>query len=435
MYGIMTLSPSRLLRALIFSGLLISCLFVTSARAQEIPTEVAVNYSLAAENFKNGDYEAALPYLRWLLKNAPTLYNGERIHRRAVKTYEQLAGATDSTELKIAYLDTALYLLDTTVAKLQDANSEIDVAQWELDHGNFLIAHRGEMPDLKEEAVDYFVKAYNLNPAETDPYYIRLIVQEYARLGMKQEAVDFMDDAEQHFQGNQELLAFFDQVRNQLFKSPEERIAFLESQRLKDSTNVDITRELWDLYRAMDMSEEARAMGDRVLKLDPTSKTYRAVAKTSQENGDYKTALRLYQKALDLASDESAKRDIEYEMAFIYYDTGDLQSARTHARRALSHDPNFGNAYLLIGDVLAKAVQESAFEREDKAVYWLALDYYERAASVDHSVAREASNRIKRYSQYLPTKEEKFFKGWKEGAPYKIDYGRYAWIDESTHVR
>lgn len=431
----MTFSLSRLLRTLTLASLLVVALKVTPSRAQEIPYEVKVNYSLAAENFKNGDYEAALPYLRWLIKNAPTLYNGERIHRRAVKTYEELAGATDDPDLKVAYLDSALYILDTTVAKLQDADAEIDVAQWELDYGNFLVAHRDEISDVKEEAVDHFVKAYNMNPAETDPYYIRLIVQEYARLDRREEAINFMEEAEQHFQGNEELLGFFDKVRNQLFKSPEERMAWLEKQLKDDSTNVDIARELWGIYKALNLSQKAQAMGKRILKLDPTTDTYRSVAKTEQENGNYKESLRLNEKALELANDEKVKRDIEYDIAFTYYDAGNLPAARTHARRALSHDPNFGNAYLLIGDVLAKAVQESSFDREDKAVYWLALDYYERAASVDRDVAKEASNRIRRYSQYMPTKEEKFFKGWKEGDPYKIDYGRYAWVDETTHVR
>lgn len=431
----MTFSNTRLYRMLALIGLLVSSLAVSTTFAQEIPYEVKVNYSLAAENVKNGDYESALPYLRWLLENAPTLYNGELIHRRAVRTYEELAGKATDPDLKAAYLDSALYLLDTTVAKFQDAGAGIDVARWELDYGNFLIAHRHEISDLRQEAVDHFVKSYELNKAETDPYYVRLIVQEYARRDLRQEAIDFMEDAEQHFQGNAELLSFFDDVRNQLFKSPDERIAFLEKQFEKDSTSVQLARELWGLYRGMEYTKKVEAMGEYLLKLDPTVETYRSMAKMKKGNGDYQSSLAFNEKALGLAEDAETKRDIEYEMALTYYDIGNLSSARARARRALSQDPNYGNAYILVGDALAKAVQESAFEREDKAVYWLALDYYERARGVDSSVAAEANSRIQRYRQYMPTPEEKFFKGWKEGDAYTIDYGRYAWINETTRVR
>ena len=442
----MTFSTTIVLRATVLTGLLATSLAVGTGSAQEIPYEVKVNYSLAAENVKNGDYESALPYLRWLLENAPTLYNGELIHRRAVRTYEELAGMAEdpdttnpigarSNALKVAYLDTALHLLDTTVAKFKDAGAEIDVGRWELDYGNFLVAHRHEIPNLEEEAVDHFVKSYELNPAETDPYYVRLIVQEYARRDLRQEAIDFMSNAEQHFQGNEELLTFFDDVRNQLFKSPDERIAFLEGQFAKDSSDVKLARELWGLYQVMEQSEKAEAMGHLILELDPTVEAFRAMAKLKKGNGDYRESLALNEKALGLAEDSDTKRDIEYEIASTYYDTGDLSSARIHARRALTHDANYGNAYVLIGDVLAKAVQESAFEREDKAVYWLAIDYYERARGVDSSVATVANSRIQRYRQYMPTQEEKFFKGWKEGDAYTIDYGRYAWVNETTRVR
>ena len=431
----MTCSTTIVLRALVLTGLFAGSLAVGTGSAQEIPYEVKVNYSLAAENVKNGDYESALPYLRWLLENAPTLYNGELIHRRAVRTYEELAGIAEDPEVKVAYLDSALYLLDTTVAKFKDADAAIDVARWELDYGNFLVAHRHEIPNLQEEAVDHFVKSYELNQAETDPYYVRLIVQEYARRDLRQEAIDFMDDAEEHFQGNEELLTFFDDVRNQLFKSPDERIAFLEGQFAKDSSDVELARELWGLYQVMEHSEKAEALGHLILELDPTVEAFRAMAKLKKGNGDYRQSLALNERALALAEDSETKRDIQYEMASTYYDTGDLSSARTHARRALSHDANYGNAYILIGDVLAKAVQESAFEREDKAVYWLAIDYYERARSVDSSVATVANSRIQRYRQYMPTQEEKFFKGWKEGDAYTIDYGRYAWVNETTRVR
>jgi hypothetical protein len=78
----------------------------------------------------------------------------------------------------------------------------------------------------------------------------------------------------------------------------------------------------------------------------------------------------------------------------------------------------------------------AAFEREDRAVYWLAADYYDRAAARGSAAeAAQARSRLAQIQRYMPTAEEKFFKGWTAGDPYTIDYGCYTWIGESTRVR
>jgi hypothetical protein len=146
----------------------------------------------------------------------------------------------------------------------------------------------------------------------------------------------------------------------------------------------------------------------------------------------------LYEEALASVPDAApgtTRRDIEFKMAVSNYELGRLESAKLHAVRAINEDKKYGSAYILIGDILVKAVSESEFERKDKAVYWLAMDYYEMAASVDPSVRESARDKVERYKAYMPTDEEKFFAGWHTGEEYAVDYGRYTWVDETTEVR
>ena len=423
------------IRLATLAGLIVA-LAASSLSAQEIPYEVKVNYSLAAENYKNEDYEAALPYLRWLLINSPTAYNGERIHRRAVNTYATLATESEDEALQTAYLDSALTLLRTAPTTLKEAGSSFNEARWELDFGNFIERYGNQIADLEDESVDHWVKAYELDPAGLDPYYVRRIVEGYAALDMAGEAADIMDDMEQHYAANAELMTFFDEMRNELFKSPEERIAFLEGELAEAPEDVDLVRELFGIYGAMGMAAKQEEMGAKLLELDPSTETYIELADLKADNADYDAALELYQSAIDLAGEDGElKRDLEFKMAETNYDMGRLQSARTHARNALRLDRSFGQANLLIGDVLVKAVQDSEFEREDRAVYWLAMDYYERAGSADPSLRQRANQKVQQYRQYMPTKEDKFFQGWNEGDEYAINYGRYSWVNETTHVR
>jgi tetratricopeptide (TPR) repeat protein len=423
------------IRQLAIAGFVLLLTSVTT-KAQEIPYEVKVNYSLAAENFKNEDYNAALPYVRWLLTNAPTVYNGERIHRRAVDTYAALSSAAEDEALKAAYLDTALTLLRTAPPTLKDADAPFNEARWELDFGNFIERHGNSIAGLEDEAVDHWILAYGIDPVGLDPYYVRKIVEAYAATDRADEASDFMNNAEQHYASNAELMQFFDDTRNELFKSPEERIAFLQGELAEEPDNVDLIRELFGIYGAMSMSAEQEEMGARLLELDPSMATYIELADIKNSNADYSAALELYAKALEGAGEDAElKRDLEFKMALTNYDMGRLQTSRTHARKTLSHDKSFGRAYLLIGDILVKAVQDSEFEREDRAVYWLAMDYFERAGSVDSAQRLKSRQKVQQYTQYMPTKEDKFFQGWNDGDEYAVNYGRYDWVNETTHVR
>ncbi len=80
----------------------------------------------------------------------------------------------------------------------------------------------------------------------------------------------------------------------------------------------------------------------------------------------------------------------------------------------------------------------AAAEREDKAVYWLVIDWYEKAkeaAPSDDLVVREANAKISLYQPYFPDPDALFFKGWEVGKRYSIDYGCYSWTGETTTVK
>lgn len=426
----------------VVSALLLTVLGLAplAVQAQTPPQEVLVNYSLAAEYYKNGDCESAAPYLRWLITHHPTTYQGERTLRRAADCYESLAETAkeaENEELRVAYLDSAIVVFDTAVTTLKDGGETPNEIKWAVDHGNFLLKYRADFPERDAEAVTHLIHAFELDPANLDPYYPRLIVQELTRLDMKQEAVEFMDKAETHYTDNAELVAFFNQSRDGLFKSPEERMAFLEGRLEKDPQDAEVATELFNLYRAMELSGKMEAMGQKLLAMEPSPRVYRLLAELKYENGAYAESIALNQKALDMAGedDTTIKRDILYNMALSNYELSNLQAARNQARQTTRLDSKFGRGHMLIGDIYARSVTGSAFDREDRAVYWLVLDYYERAKRADESLTSTVNSKMSRYRGAMPTTEDKFFKGWKAGQSFPINYGRYAWIGETTTVR
>ena len=85
-----------------------------------------------------------------------------------------------------------------------------------------------------------------------------------------------------------------------------------------------------------------------------------------------------------------------------------------------------------MGDIYVAS--SKSFEGDDfekSAVFWVAVDYYERARRAGEDCAIDAAQKAATYRKYFPNKEEAFFRSLQEGQTYKIG----GWINESTKVR
>lgn len=404
-----------------------------------------MNYSLYWESFKNEDYETSMPYLRWMIRCAPTTpRSDDRNFERLRKGYEALGLASEDPSVKRAYLDSSLIVFDTTVEILQGLDTEVDEYEWTFEKGRFILKHIEDLKDREQEAYDAFMKNYDMDAERLQPYYYNIIIGAYVKNEDKQGAIDFMDEIEQNYGTKpefSEVMGYVTQVRNVLFSSPEERMEFLESRLDADPENVEFMTELFDIYTDLGEREKMFAMGERLMEMEPSATTYSLIAKLRQEDGELEESLTLYQQALDLLGEEgdaATKRDIYFNMGRAYAEQEQLSRARTFYRNALQLDNNFSPALIGIGDLYVTAVSNcGTLEREDRAVYWLVVDYYERArarAEADRDKTA-ASRKIQNIRPYFPDAEALFFKNWKAGDSYRIDYGCYTWVNENTKVR
>ncbi|MBL4709006.1 MAG: tetratricopeptide repeat protein [Flavobacteriales bacterium] len=146
----------------------------------------------------------------------------------------------------------------------------------------------------------------------------------------------------------------------------------------------------------------------------------------------YADAEKFFKQAIELAQDETKKADYYIELAQSQSSMKRYGAARTNARKAASLKSNYGLPYLMIGDMI---IGSSSCGGEDackqKAIYWLAVDYFNKAKSVDPSVTGKANGKIAIYKKYFPTKEDCFFGGTKAGDSVALG----CWIGESTKAR
>jgi tetratricopeptide (TPR) repeat protein len=212
---------------------------------------------------------------------------------------------------------------------------------------------------------------------------------------------------------------------------------FLRTRLEQDPENLEMASELFDIYLDLEYRDEAAELGDRLLEMQESARTYRRLGELHLQDGSIDQAIAYYERALDMPdTPDDVRRDVLFNLGIAKQQDGALAEARTYFRRALEIDRNYGQAYIAIGDLYATAVSScGSFEEEDRAVYWLAVDYYERAKSNAPEMAAQADQKIATYRLSFPEQEHLFFNDWTAGDQYRIDYGCYSWIGETTTVK
>jgi len=152
------------------------------------------------------------------------------------------------------------------------------------------------------------------------------------------------------------------------------------------------------------------------------------------EQGQYVESVKLFEDFVNLTDDVEKKAKYTLLIAKIYY--GDLKKfskARKYALDAAKHKANWGEPYLLIGKLYASSgpLCGPGTGFDSQIVTWPAIDKFEYAKKIDPATAAEANKLITSYKQYMPTKEDIFFRGLKVGATFTVP----CWIQEKTVIR
>ncbi|PSR02321.1 MAG: hypothetical protein BRD47_03680 [Bacteroidetes bacterium QS_8_68_28] len=430
--------PSSRLSA--FALLLVAALLVGTAPSAQAQSEQEKTeyYSLFITDYRSDNYKSALRSARWLLKNAPTYPKDDaRNYRRVYDSYLGLAESASDQQTKRAYIDSALTIAKRAVPEVKEAGGEVDEFTWVQRRGRAIYENQDLMDNGRRRATKLFRKAYDMKPAEMEPWYLDQIVRGYYSEDAKEKALAFLDELEANRGGEEEVQKLLDKWRPQFFDTPSERVAFLESQLEENPEDSEIMNQLLTLYQQQGMSDKASRLQSRILESNPSPELYRTVASTRLDDDEPQKAFDLYQQMLEMENSEPTAQDY-YNMGVAQQQVGQFAKARTYYRRATDVDSGFGSAYMAIGNLYAQAVSNcsgSELTLQDRAVYWLATDYYQKAKANDPSVASTANQNIAEYRGYFPEKSKIFMKGWEAGRSYTIDYGCYSWIGETTTVK
>ena len=145
-----------------------------------------------------------------------------------------------------------------------------------------------------------------------------------------------------------------------------------------------------------------------------------AIGKASKllKEGDLNGAIKYFDEAIGLESDNAKKAKYSYIVAALMFKKGNLGQCRQYCRKTLQYNPSNGGAYLLQAHCIARSASGDHLQRS--YYYCLASDYCNRAKAVDPSSAAKASRQAAAYAAHFYPKSEAFFAGIKAGQTVSV---------------
>lgn len=165
--------------------------------------------------------------------------------------------------------------------------------------------------------------------------------------------------------------------------------------------------------------------------LQPSSESALNIAMLARNKEKYTEAIQYYKQAIELETEVDKTADYYLGIALAYQKLDQKTNAREAAQKAAGARAGFGEPYILIGQLYADSKSECSSITLPNAIYWVAVDMFKKAKSVDSSLEETANKLITTYSNYYPNKEDAFFLEVTEGKTYNVG----CWINVSTIAR
>ncbi|MCB0628754.1 MAG: hypothetical protein R2824_21960 [Saprospiraceae bacterium] len=208
------------------------------------------------------------------------------------------------------------------------------------------------------------------------------------------------------------------------------------SQFLENPEDCDVIRTVYSRMHWGGCDENSEELATLIrsgnancVEAGPLKQAYDAL-----RNGEYDLAIELFEKAVNEEEDVEKKGQYLLTIAKIYYaHKRNFSRARQYARQAAEVRPNWGEPYLLIGQLYASSgpLCGPGTGWDSQIVVWPALDMWNQAKRVDPSATEEANKWIGRYAKYMPKTEDVFLRGLQKGQSFRVG----CWIQETTTIR
>lgn len=425
---------------------------VTSALAQT--EDCNKNSSISHEAVKAGNFKDA--YLPWqeVLKDCPTLRyytfsDGIKILRAFLTEIKD----RNSADYK-KYFDELMEVYDLRAKYIPEfASKGMKVPTVDASLGSKVLDYISYAPNLdinqayawfkqsvdaekenSEGAVLHYFLDTSLKKLKVDPSHKEQFIQDYLTVSEYADGAVAAEDNEKKKaalqQVKENLVAMFINSGTADCESLQEIYGPKIESNQTDSTYLKKAIAILKMMKCTE-SEAYFQASYYMYKINPTADAATGCGFMAYKKGDFDTAIKYFDEALSLESDNDKKAQLAYAVAATLFNVKKLSQARTYLQKAISFKENYGEAYILLAQLYASNPNWSDEPAMNKCTYFVVIDKLQRAKAVDPSVTEKANELISTYARYTPKTEDLFMLGIKSGD--RVTVG--GWIGESTTVR
>ncbi len=393
-------------------------------------------YSLYLEYAKQKDYQNAYPHWQWLVTHAPQVNEG--LYIRGARILKHLIKIEKDPQRKQRLIDSLMNLYDQRIRYFNKRADNL------ARKGADLLKYR---PQAFDSAYYWLKESVAGNTTiYSAPYYFIVTAVKRVKAGQQtkkalltdyEQATALIDqNIAQHGNKSDKWQRSADKI-NKLMAPFLDCDAIAKAlgptfqQRKDDTTFVKKLIRLLEVKKCQS-PYYAEAL-EAYLAQTGDAATMRKLGRYLLKNGQAERALHIFNTYKERLQNPIDQAIAELSIADVHRQKGQYAIAKTHILKAIRLNPNYGAAYLMLGDIYVSGRKSCGDEFAQKAIYWVAVDKYTLARAKDPSVADEANKRIALYQKYFPSKEDIFFHmgGDAEGKPYQVK----CWINETTTVR
>ncbi|NTW23264.1 MAG: hypothetical protein HGA37_01080 [Lentimicrobium sp.] len=400
-----------------------------------------MHLSLYREFFKQKNYKDAYPHWKWVFLNCPLASQNTYIDGGKMVT-ARIDEAKDAAKKELL-IDTLMMVYDQRITYFNREGYVLG------RKGVDLFTYR---PDKTEQIYQILKKSVDLsgNKSEGSPlvYYFRSIIGMVDLQKLDKSAiVDGYDQISQIIDYNIKLskdnaqqLASWENIKGNIESTFEpyatcpDLISIYDKKFTEKPEDIELLKKITNILERKDCTKEELfyKATENLHKLEPSAQSAYLMGTLNLKKENFNKASDYLQEAANLYEDSSDKIKALELLANINFNQRNFSQARANALKILQLNPNYGKAYMLIGDLYAAS--SSMCTGDDlggKTVFWAAIDKYLKARSVDPSVEADANAKIAQYSKHFPAAQDLFFRDLQEGTAYTIG----CWINETTTIR
>lgn len=399
-----------------------------------------MNLSLYTEFYRHNNYNDAILSWRKVFRDCPAASENTYIH--GIKMYKKLMSTEQNPEIQQAYVDTIMMIYDQ---RIQYFDKEAYVLAYKAT--DLLRFRRDDVKSI-EEAYGYLKKSIELDPDQTK--HTTVLLFSNASISLYKAGILEQDQTIKDYFTTSEI------IDKQLKKNPNGRFKMVKEnidnlildegvltcealndyygQRFEaNKDNEDFLNKMIDFYytSGCDRSDMYVAASEQLYAVNPSHESAYKLARLFVSKSDFDNAAKYYLEATTGEADSETMAKYYYELAQVIRNQKDICKSIEYARKAVKNKADYGDAYILLGDLYIESRKSLGEDFEQRAAFWAAVDKYIKAKNSDPTVADEATKRINDFSPQFPDSEACFFRSLKDGDSYQVK----GCINEYTTIR